>query len=229
MSYKIPGLSRLSDLIGIILIFILILNINCQFQGGSVSKADLLPPRTGKTVVLGFRPAMSEGEEAGVIRSPLSGAVFMAEPVPPDISDKMTTKLFSLLSNYEGYELVGLDKEALSSDQGMSEVETFKRIGREFSAETVMVGYIYRWQERKGTDYSADRPASVAFDLYLLRSVDGEVLWKGRFDKTQAPLSENILDARTFFKGKGKWMTVESLADLGLSDMLGKSLSDEDK
>jgi hypothetical protein len=153
----------------------------------------------------------------------------MAEPVPPDISDKMTTKLFSLLSNYEGYELVGLDKEALSSDQGMSEVETFKRIGREFSAETVMVGYIYRWQERKGTDYSADRPASVAFDLYLLRSVDGEVLWKGRFDKTQAPLSENILDARTFFKGKGKWMTVESLADLGLSDMLGKSLSDEDK
>jgi hypothetical protein len=172
---------------------------------------------------------MSEGEEAGVIRSPLSGAVFMAEPVPPDISDKMTTKLFSLLSNYEGYELVGLDKEALSSDQGMSEVETFKRIGREFSAETVMVGYIYRWQERKGTDYSADRPASVAFDLYLLRSVDGEVLWKGRFDKTQAPLSENILDARTFFKGKGKWMTVESLADLGLSDMLGESLSDEDK
>jgi hypothetical protein len=59
--------------------------------------------------------------------------------------------------------------------------------------------------------------------------VDGEVLWKGRFDKTQTPLSENILDARTFFKGKGKWMTVESLADLGLSDMLGKSLSDEDK
>jgi len=111
----------------------------------------------------------------------------------------------------------------------MSDIDTFKRIGHEFSAETVMVGYIYRWQERKGTDYSADRPASTAFDLYLLRAEDGAVLWKGKFDKTQAPLSENILDARTFFKGKGKWMTVETLADLGLSDILGKSFSDADK
>jgi hypothetical protein len=234
MSYKILGLPRLYDLIGIILILILILNIDCQFQGGSV-KGDLLPPRTGKTVVLGFRPAMSEGEEAGVLRNPISGAVYMAEPIPADVPDKMTTKLFNLLRNYEGYELVDLDKEAgisaslLSSGQGMSDIDTFKRIGHEFSAETVMVGYIYRWQERKGTDYSADRPASTAFDLYLLRAEDGAVLWKGKFDKTQAPLSENILDARTFFKGKGKWMTVETLADLGLSDILGKSFSDADK
>jgi hypothetical protein len=229
MSYKILGLPRLYDLIGIILILILILNIDCQFQGGSV-KGDLLPPRTGKTVVLGFRPAMSEGEKAGVIRNPISGAVFMAEPIPTGVLDKMTNKLFDLLRNYEGYELVDLDKEAgisaslVSSEQGTGDIETFKWVGHEFSADTVMVGYIYRWQERNGTDYSADRPASVAFDLYLLKSEDGAILWKGRFDKTQAALSENILDARTFFKGKGKWMTVESLADLGLSDMLDESL-----
>jgi hypothetical protein len=235
MSLKIQGLTSFYDLIGIILIIILTLNINCQFKEGRVSKAELLPPRTGKTVVLGFRSAMSEGEEAGMVRNPLSGAVFMAEPIPYDVPDKMTTKLFSLLRNYEGYELIDLDKEVgisanlRSSDQGISDIETFKKIGHEFSADTVMVGYIYRWRERKGTDYSADLPASAAFDLYLLRSEDGAVLWKGRFDKTQTALSENILDARTFFKGKGKWMTVESLADLGLSDMLGKSFSDSDK
>jgi len=192
-------------------------------------KGDPLPPRTGKTVVLGFRPAMPEGEERGIVRNPISGAVFIAEPIPAGVTDKMTNKLFNLLRNYEGYELVDLDKEEdisaslLSSEQGISDKETFKRIGLVFSADSVMVGYIYRWQERKGSDYSADRPASTAFDLYLLRTEDGAVLWKGKFDKTQASLSENILDARTFFRGKGKWMTAEALADLGLSDILGES------
>ncbi|HJX33898.1 MAG TPA: hypothetical protein VJ373_01865 [Desulfatiglandales bacterium] len=231
MSYKFHGLPLLYLLIGSVLTLILILNINCQFRGGGV-KGYLLPPRTGKTVVLGFRPAMPEGKEASVLRNPISGAVFMAEPIPADAAYKMTAKLFNLLRNYEGYELVDLDKEAgisaglLSSGQGISDIETFKRIGHEFYAETVMVGYIYRWHERKGTDYSADRPASTAFDLYLLRAEDGVVLWKGKYDKTQAPLSENIGDIRTFLRGKGKWMTVEALADLGLSDILGESFPD---
>lgn len=224
MSYKFHGLPRFKELLGIILILILIPNIDCQFRGVGV-KSEPLPPRRGKTAVLGFTPAIPEGKEGGVISNPVSGTVFMAEPINADVADKMTAKLFNLLRNYEGYELVDLDKE----EDGVSDIETFKRIGHEFSAETVMVGYIYRWRERKGTDYSADRPASTAFDLYLLRAQDGEVLWKGKFDKTQAPLSENILDIRTFLRGKGKWMTVEDLADLGLSDMLGKSFPDEYK
>jgi hypothetical protein len=231
MSYKFHGLPRLNELLGIILTLILIPNINCQFFGGGV-KGDPLPSRTGKTVVLGFRPAMPEGEERGVVRNPISGAVFMAEPIPAGVTYKMTTRLFELLRNYEGYELVDLDKEEgisaslRPSAQIINDIETFKLIGHKFFAETVMVGYIYRWQERKGSDYSVDRPASTAFDLYLLRTEDGAVLWKGKYDKTQAALSENILDARTFFRGKGKWMTVEALADLGLSDILGKSFPD---
>jgi hypothetical protein len=234
MSDKFHGLPPLYRLIGSILTFILILNTDCQFLGGGM-KGGPLPPRAGKTVVLGFRPAMPEGKEAGVLRNPISGAVFMAEPIPADVADMMTAKLFRLLRNYEGYEPVDLDKEGgisaglLSSGQGISDIETFKKIGHEYSAETVMVGYIYRWQEREGSDYSADRPASTAFDLYLLMTEDGAVLWKGKFDKTQASLSENILDARTFFRGKGKWMTVEALADLGLSDILGESFPNEFK
>jgi len=42
------------------------------------------------------------------------------------------------------------------------------------------------------------------------------VLWSGRFDKTQRSLSENLLDMRTFFRGKGKWMSARELASLGL-------------
>ncbi len=85
-----------------------------------------------------------------------------------------------------------------------------------------MIGYVYRWREREGTDYSVNRPASTAFDLYLIRSHDRAVLWKGRFDKTQRSLSENILDMETFIKGKGRWMTVDRLAKLGLSNLMSK-------
>jgi hypothetical protein len=45
--------------------------------------------------------------------------------------------------------------------------------------------------------------------------------------KDYAGYSEDILDARIFFKGKGKWMTMESLADLGLSDILDRTFSTE--
>ncbi len=88
----------------------------------------------------------------------------------------------------------------------------------------MLIGHLYRYREREGTDFAINRPASVAFDLYLIRPDDGAVLWKGRFDKTQKSLSENLLDIDTFLRGQGRWMTAERLAELGLEDVLGKLL-----
>ncbi|MDB9822402.1 hypothetical protein OAC89_01735 [Deltaproteobacteria bacterium] len=233
MSNKIHSYICLGAFIWIIMS--IVPNTGCQFRRSTVSQVAPLPYGTGNIFVLGFRPAVHQGGKSGVIRSPLSGAVFMAEPIPPGIPDKMTDQLFSRLMECEGYELIGPGKASgfsetlLSSDQVMSDMETFKRIGFAFSADAVMVGYIYRWQERKGSDYSVESPASAAFDLYLLRSEDGAILWKTKFDKTQTPLSENIFDFITFFKGKGKWMTVENLAYLGLTELLDSSLQGECK
>lgn len=213
-----------------LIIGFLFLNIGCHFQRGGALKVNPLPPLEGKTIVLGFRPAITHGEDAGMMRSPFSGAVFMSEQIPSDVPDKMTAILFERLQNYEAFELIGPNKAKgvseglISSGQDLSEIEILKRTGRAFSADTVMVGYIYRWNERKGTDYSVDSPASAAFELYMIRSKDGAVIWKARFDKTQAPLSENILDMKSFIKGKGKWMTVEDLASLGLNELLDQSL-----
>ena len=47
-------------------------------------------------------------------------------------------------------------------------------------------------------------------------------MWKGKYDETQKSLSENLLDASKFFKGGGKWVTAENLAEMGLTEMLGK-------
>jgi hypothetical protein len=94
------------------------------------------------------------------------------------------------------------------------------QIGKALSADGVLGGHVYRWRERQGTDYAASRPASVAFDIYLMNAGDGMILWKARFDKTQISLSEDLLDLQTFLKAKGRWMTADELAEIGLTDFV---------
>jgi hypothetical protein len=60
----------------------------------------------------------------------------------------------------------------------------------------------------------------VAFDLYLMSAGDGVIWWKARFDKSQISLSENLFDFKTFFKAKGRWMTADELAEIGLADFV---------
>jgi len=212
------------------IVIFLLLYSGCHIQREYASRVKPFPLKTENLTVFGVRPAMSEGDQPGVIRSPISGAVFMANPVPQGVAERITENLFTRLLECKKYELIGPNQakgvfsSLIASNQGMSDVELFQRIGQTFSADAVIVGYVYRWREREGTQYAIKRPASVAFDLYLLRPDDGAVLWKGRFDKTQRSLSENILDIGTFLKGKGRWMTAEELAELGLADLLDRSL-----
>ena len=182
-----------------------------------------------KIVLLGFKPAMPQGRSPAMVRSPLSGAVFMAESVPRDVAARMTENLFERILGYGDYDVIGpsqakgVFENLVSLYSGVSDRKIFGEIGAAFAADAVLVGFIYRWQEREGKNYSVRRPASVAFDLYLLEPKDGAVLWGAKFEKTQQSLSENIFDFSTFLKGKGKWMTAAGLADLGLNEMLNES------
>ena len=110
-----------------------------------------------------------------------------------------------------------------NSDAAM-DYELIQKLGRRFKADAVLSGTIYRWDERQGTGLAVNRPASVAFDLNLVRSTDGAIIWRGVFEKTQRSLSENILDARTFFHGGARWMTAEGLGKLGLQQLLDEMM-----
>jgi hypothetical protein len=181
-----------------------------------------------KVVIVGFDAAVPQGKEADVVRSPLSGSVFMAEPVPQDVVQRMTDILFNKTEAEKGYEIIspaqakGVISRIMRSDQTlvMSPVKILQDVGKAFDADAVLAGYLYRWREREGTDYAVNRPASVAFDLHLISTVDGTILWNAKFDKTQRSLSENVFDLATFFKSKGRWLTAEKLAILGFKKML---------
>lgn len=211
-----------------LLVLSIILCSACQLFRPRPYEEGLSLPGLESVVVIGFRSAMSEGDKPKAVRNPITGAAFSAAPVSAEAVNIMTAKLFEGIQKGGGCELIspgqarGVYSSLISSDVERTEFEMFQQIGQAFSADAVLVGYLYRWRERVGSDLTVERPASVAFDLSLIRPEDGAILWRGRFDKTQQSLNENLLEWDTFVRGQGRWMTAEKLAKIGLEDMLSR-------
>jgi len=187
--------------------------------------------RIENIVVVGFKPALSEKERPSLFRCPLCGATFMAEPVSDDAAETMTTDLFNCLNKNQKYILIppeqakGVYSMILFQSITIGIKDMLQKTGKSFSSDAVLFGYIYRWTERVGTEYSVEIPASVAFDLHLVSTDTNSILWKDSFKKTQLSLSENLFDLSTFIKSRGKWLTAKELAHIGLESMI-KRLED---
>ncbi len=183
-----------------------------------------------KVVVAGFRPAMIKGTEPGLVQNPITGSSFLAEPVSEDTVKDMNRLLFAKLMDEKLWTLVspgqarGVMASIIDSDKKMeiSPLEMLRSVGTTFEADAVLTGCIYRWQKRVGSDYSAERPASVSFDLVLVRPSNGAILWRSHFDKTQKSLFADLFDFDTYVKSSGKWLTAEKLADIGLEKLIRK-------
>jgi hypothetical protein len=95
-------------------------------------------------------------------------------------------------------------------------------LGKEMNVEFLLVGFLYRFEERVGSSLGVEKPASVGFDLHLIRIRDGKAVWEGKFDETQQPLSENVLRIGAFLRRKASWLTAEELASVGVDEMLSR-------
>jgi hypothetical protein len=202
--------------------------LSCAHLQREVTEPKGFSPKIERIVVIGFRPLVPAGQNPAMAFNPFRGALHYAEPVPQEVADKLTTSLFSRLKTKGGYQFISPGEaraEAASlgfSYSTMNDLEMYQKIRQSLSADAIMAGYIYGWRERKGVEYGVDVPASVAFDLYLLRVADKAVLWRGGFDKTQQSLAENVLDFHTFLRARGRWMSALELAELGLDSIIEK-------
>ncbi len=95
-------------------------------------------------------------------------------------------------------------------------IAVLKKVGTDLAVDGIAYGYVFYYRERKGMPYSVEKPASVAFEIHLFRVSDGALVWKGRFDKTQTSLMEDVLQASAFLRGGGKWLTARELAEEGV-------------
>lgn len=73
---------------------------------------------------------------------------------------------------------------------------------------------IYRFEERRGGNYAADRPAKVGFHMHLMD--EGTVRKLFVFDEDQQALSQNVLNIGKFLRRGGKWLTAEQLSAEGV-------------
>lgn len=114
-------------------------------------------------------------------------------------------------------------EEALSkSDRRQIEltpIRSFVQIGKSLNVDFIFVGYLFRFEERIGSAIGAEKPASVGFDVHLIRLKDEKMVWIGKFDETQKPLSENLLKMRAFVRRKASWLTAEELSSVGMDEM----------
>jgi hypothetical protein len=94
-------------------------------------------------------------------------------------------------------------------------------LGKKLQADHVMVGTVWRYQQLVGSAEAADKPASVAFALYLLNVETGNPVWEATYEKTQHDLSENVLNIKEFFSMGARWLTADELAQYGIKQVLG--------
>jgi hypothetical protein len=215
--------------IGAMIASLIWFGLGCQ-KAIKPPNADLfLPEAVKRVLVLPFSNMTTIYGENTSIRSPLSGKVFYTGAVKKGSEEMLTNKLVSILDQKGEFHLIPPEQaEGLILDSaGFASRDDAVRyrvqeIGRQLSADAVLVGHLYRCKERIGTKYAADTPASVAFDLSLVSVTDGRLLWSGNFDETQKALNENLFLLGSFLKRKGSWVTAEEMAVTGLTNLLEK-------
>ena len=213
------------------IIFLLLILCACDLQRHQVFWHKRPVPCIKRVVVIGFRPARSIFEGSSYMRCPISGNTFKGSIISDEVLSYMTELLLKHLSKDAIFSITypqEVKKEFLDLNETLDNADRnlllqyLRQIGLAFNADAVIIGHVFRWQERAGSDYASSRPASVAFDIHIVGTEKGGLLWNGEFNKTQTSLTENLLDIKTFIKGKGRWMTAEELADMGLSSMVKK-------
>jgi len=203
------------------------------FISGCTSKAgiDTSFSRRGTVVlsriaVVPFQIVIPEEASVKTVRCPLSGTIFRTCKSSEGAEKIVEETFFRKLKDSKQFILIPTDRvggvyRRISIDSlKVNPLEILRKVGTELGADGVVAGYVYRYREREGYPYSAEKPASVAFGIYLIRVNDGTLVWRGVFDRTQRSLLENILQVSSFFKSKGRWITAAELSEIGIDEVL---------
>jgi hypothetical protein len=94
----------------------------------------------------------------------------------------------ALTSKCEEIVLAGLQGSRVSA------LEYWVRTGRCVQADYLIVPHLLYWEERAGGEWSAESPARVIFDLFLIDLAKGTVARRFHFDERQQSLVENVLE-----------------------------------
>lgn len=162
-----------------------------------------------------------------MVSSPITGDMFRTGPVAPGAEDVMTDLLMQQLGSNPKYHLVRRPtvadaiEDILSREHAERTRDQIIKMGQQFDSDGILIGFIYTFRERVGKAYSVETPASVSFDLYLLKADTGQLMWKAGFTRTQQPVVSNVLSLEDYSGGL-RWLTAAQLAEVGFKKMFEK-------
>ena len=201
-------------LAGFILVLLLVLPFSAQCEETDV-------PVVKRLAVIAFQPLLP-AEGSTMVVCPLCSVGFSGGKIEKDAEKIVQESFIDKLHDIKEAQIIPSEKVMAVYKRVVAEslkkplVDVLSYVGAELQADIIVVGYVYRYTERVGYDFSAERPASVAFEIRMLNVQDGSTIWRGVFDKTQKSLMEDLFQASSFFKGGAKWLTASQLAKLGI-------------
>ena len=114
---------------------------------------------------------VSPADEAvsGAVPCPVCGMIFDAtksagnpETVLETLFLEQLDKKRPKFSVVAGERAAGVFRRISADSLTVSLREVLREVGTEMEAEGVVIGYVYRFRERKGVSYTVEQPASVA-------------------------------------------------------------------
>ncbi len=212
-----------------LLIFLLAAYGHAQEMGqeqnqGQIKEKPIVPLQ--KVAVLPFLLVKPEAPGQRMVKGLYGTYFFRTGELPARAGVEVTTAFQRRLNALGRCELIPLD-QAQAAAEG-KDPQAFQKdplavaaqIGRELGLDAVVIGGVYRYEQRQGSALGVQSPASSAFDAHLIQVADKKVLWSGRFDETQRSLMENLLTVGSFVKGGAQWVTVERWSEIGVDSLL---------
>lgn len=191
--------------------FVLLASCSANLAGdkGEAARAPLEPLSCIAVLPAGTSVAQDETLAYEEARSLEKGADFITAIMARELDGHARIRL--LTAN----QVASLAPEISGGLPGM-----ISTIGKKVNCDGVLLTTVRRYEQRQGTDYAVEEPASADFQMALMHSRTGAVLWTADFRETQESLLDNILTYNKAQSRGFKWVTVEHLVEQGVKDRL---------
>lgn len=162
----------------------------------------------------------------GVVVCPVCHDVIFG-PVPkPGISEELSRRLRKCFIDERGLDLMPLlDVREITYEKVpiyfRDPISNLRRQAELLKVDAIIVPALLRYVELEGSAIGANKPASVAFDVHLIRSSDMVTLWKGKYDEEEKPVSSDLGNAPLYFKRGVKWHKADELMSFGIKELCG--------
>ena len=176
-------------------------------------------------VLIGHRPPNMDETLDDTLSCPIDQICVADTTIPSDAAAMMMRFIQTALKSRFDKHVVPIDQvQAAYAEIRLNSAEDSARtlalqLGQSLSSDLVVICTVWRFRDRGAIEGFPDKPASVAFALYLVAPETGRQLWRGVFDQTQEFALQDMGKFTERIKMGLKWLSADQLAQHGVKEV----------